>query len=215
MKILVLNGPPQSGKDTLANELMKDASQQWKHIKLAQPMRDYVCEKFDIEDNKIELIKDMIPYVAGSTDTRTIRQHMIDHVKMLKERHGDGVLGLIAANELILQGYQLKNDVIIITDAGGFAEEYWAMITELARASINRSCICVHVIRIQRDGHTFKKDARKYFNEVEIAAPDHIFRGVGSRCLYHCTIDDVYNYEGNDGINLMTAKVKEIITNNL
>lgn len=164
MRILMLNGPPQSGKDEVALQLMTANPSRYTHVKFATPLRKYITDTFGIHDDQIELRKDEV-LEHDAPEPFTLRQAMIHHALELKKIWGDGVLGMMAAKELSQMYLQ---DVIIVTDAGGFEEEYWDFIKELARNEDWDATIDVIVIKLTRDGCSFKGDSRQYFDESAI-----------------------------------------------
>ncbi len=172
MKILLINGPPKSGKDTLArmleNALMEDTSMPICHFeRFSMPIKrafagtmgigidNYGNVKGDWED-----IKDQPhPLLIG----KSYRQWQIDFSEsFMKPLYGLDVFGrLFCARLSIYEGewdrkYQLE-PVIVVPDSG-FQIEIDSIKKYLPSASYK-------LIRLHRPGTNFNKDSRSYLDD--------------------------------------------------
>ncbi len=162
MKVIFIQGPPGSGKDTLA------ASLDWQlstghtlacQYKFAQPIRDFLLsifgDEFDIEDEKESAIETVFPATAPIT----VRQLMIDFSEdFLKPRFTKEIFGEILRKKLADEWGVV--DFAIISDCG-FVEEALPIL-EFAR------CHHCTVIQISRDGHSFDGDSRNYWDAIDL-----------------------------------------------
>lgn len=159
--IIILNGPPGSGKDFLGNAYQHH-SLNTIIKKFAQPIRDIVCALLNIVPTFLENGKKLrvMPFDVS------IRQLMIDvSEKWMKPCYGADIFGMIAARDLEL--YHVPNDrehTIIYTD-GGFAEE----VKTLADCYDASNIV---IVRLYRDGCTFDGDSRSYYNVEGVKTVD-------------------------------------------
>jgi hypothetical protein len=144
-RIILLNGPPRSGKDTIGSILKMHEG--FQIDKFAQPIRDWACMFFGINDADIERLKETEMIGSG----RTLRQWMISYSEdFLKVNGGPRIFG----NLLIDRIEQFPFVLYAITDSG-FAEEGQTLVDRYGADNI----LLVHVLR---PNHDFSGDSRSY-----------------------------------------------------
>ena len=150
--IILLNGPPRSGKDTAGHYLHTRYG--FYREKFAQPIRDWACLFFGIADSEIEDLKH-VEMLGG----RTLRQWMISYSEdFLKKNGGPYIFGELLLNRL--EPGNVGNTIgaiatkVAITDSG-FREEGEVVVNHYGREN-------VHLIQIHRPGCSFKGDSRSY-----------------------------------------------------
>ncbi len=154
MKILVLNGPPNVGKDTLADNLIDWDVEDWFKLSFKAQLYEETAEYYKIDLQKFifwasdRYIKETpIPELKGFTP----RQAMI-HVSenIMKPRYGKDHYGKALLN-IIQNLNHIEN--IVIPD-GGFEEE----VTVLMDAYPDE----VWIVHMTSQDCSFKNDSRDY-----------------------------------------------------
>lgn len=146
MRIILLNGPPHSGKDTLGKILYQKHS--FATIeKFAAPIRAAMCALFGIKDEEIERLKNQV--MMGG---KTLREWMIGFSEYYAKVYG----GKKVFGELMLRRLDERPELrtVIITDSG-FAEEAEVLIERYGADN-------VALVHIHRDGCDFNGDSRSY-----------------------------------------------------
>ena len=148
--IILLNGPPRSGKDTAAGFVVKYLSHTT-HYKLSRPLKGAVHKIFDISGEvtgHFEANKESpSPHLLG----RSYRQTQIDLYLMLESHYGPDVLARL------LIRYLKKNDAskhIVLSDCGRTAEGQ-ALVSHFGGDKVAR-------IKLFRPGCDFSQDIREY-----------------------------------------------------
>lgn len=150
MKVILLNGPPRSGKDTAGQFFRQYCGA---HLeKFAQPIRDWACMFFDIDDHEIEYLKDVDMLGNGVT----LRQWMIGYSEdFLKKHGGPRIFGELLINRITTWSPLLKvPEFIVITDSG-FREEGEVVAEKVSSENVT-------LIQVHRPGCDFKGDSRSY-----------------------------------------------------
>lgn len=142
--IILVNGPPGSGKDTAGIYLRDEFGF---HLeKFASPIRTAVCGLFGIEDEEIERLKNT-PMLGGYT----LREWMIGFSEDYVKRYG----GASVFGDLLVERLKrVENENVVVTDCG-FQVEVGRIVEHFGLEN-------VHLIRLYREGHTFKGDSRSY-----------------------------------------------------
>lgn len=164
-RVVFLNGPPGCGKDAVASHLVPYLS--FHSMKFAAPLKRMVAGLLDLDLFTIEKYKnDEFSLLCRETEIEngtfgsrlfsygekdTIRRlHIRISEEFLKPIYGDTFLGRLAARELLRSSYTLA----VFTDSG-FDREADPIIRKVAREN-------TILIRLHRDGCTFKGDSRSY-----------------------------------------------------
>lgn len=181
-RIILLNGPPSCGKDTIA-EVMQHYV-----VKFATPLKDTVCQLYcggdrDLFD-KYDKDAKYKNEPSGQFFGLSCREAQINvSEKFMKPIHGKRVFGDILARAL--EGHE--GDFFVVSDSG-FIEEAMALVEKFGPNK-------VMLIRLHRDGCNYDGDSRSY-----IEWPENY-----SESLYQA---DVYN---NGTIQETLAVIKEHI----
>lgn len=123
MTLYLLNGPPRSGKDTIAEMLVTDLGAE--HWKLAKELKErcHGAYRLDKPADAFEAVKDL---PSGLFLGLTPREAYIRfHETFLKPAHGFEVLGLLLANAHLTQSRMLRQvpiwerwGAVVVSDAG-------------------------------------------------------------------------------------------------
>lgn len=155
MKVLLLNGPPKSGKDTIGGMLM-DHIPGSETFKFSYELKRMTHRAFGFPDkpDAFEAIKDDLD--QGPEAGVSWRQAYIAmSEKFCKPLFGAGYFGKLLHYELRSQD---KASLAVVTDSG-FREEAEAL---------KEKGHDLFLLRIYRDGCTFVGDSRSYWNADHI-----------------------------------------------
>ena len=169
-RIILVNGPPQSGKDTVGAMLQKRLPKAMLH-KFAGPLKgataylyrelacgagmpNYTHEFHEVfEDGKRK--NEPHPGMFGITP----RQALIAvSEQLLKKIHGEAFFGELAAGYIERTFERGVAETFVITDSG-FVEEAVVLVDRFGAANVT-------VIEISRNGASFEGDSRSYIGEA-------------------------------------------------
>lgn len=159
MKILLLNGPPRSGKDTIAQILQKRASSSIHLEKFALPIKTCVPLAFSIDretwNNELDTAsnKDLPNDLFYGETPRDVQISFSED--WLKPLCGKDIFGKLALRRLewiCTRGF----GTVIFSDSG-FAPEAQVLIDRFGAEAIQ-------LWRINREGCNYKGDSRGYIN---------------------------------------------------
>jgi len=156
-KMIMLNGPPRCGKDTIAGALdeylnvVRGDEYQVIHEKFSAPLKAGVRAIYGVPPDIEETKDESDDRLLGAT----YRGAQISLFHHLSRVHGNTVLGqLFSARTLRRDG------VFIVSDTGRFDEVFPAI-----KSFDADSCV---VFRIHRDGTSFANDIRQYVTNTDI-----------------------------------------------
>lgn len=161
MKVVLFNGPPGSGKDTLAKELNVELGLYEKKAichKFAFAIKKPLKEMFNLSDEEYDFYfespeKDK---PQAKFDFKTPREVLISFSeKWAKPLFGQDIFGKIAG-QYITDKYLKSKDFVIFSDCG-FNEEVKGLTKYVGSAN-------VMVFSILREGYHFSNDSRKIIN---------------------------------------------------
>jgi len=159
IKILVLNGPPGCGKDTLALHIVKEFPQA-EHIKFANELKAMTHRLYNsplLHPNSFEDCKDAPNDIFYGL---TPRQAYINVSEIyIKPIHGQRFFGEVLAREIKTKEKEGKS-LFVISD-GGFIQELIPLTQITYQSDIN-------IVKIYRDGCNYKGDSRNYLNGGEL-----------------------------------------------
>lgn len=153
-KIVLFNGPPGSGKDTLANgihEIYESAL-----VKFAAPIKENCRNIYGLTQNEWDAIDGdqqakIEPHEAFFG--QTCRQVQINFSELfLKPTHGEDIFGKLVVAKIM----RMKSELILVSDSG-FRREAEVLVDKFGAEN-------VLLVRIYRQGTTFEGDSRGYIN---------------------------------------------------
>jgi hypothetical protein len=147
--LIMLNGPPRSGKDTAAKIIMKYLDSV-KHYKLSRPLKNGVLEIFGINHSDRLYLEEFKDEPAAMLLGDTYRKTQIDLYLHLEKVYGGKILAQLAILNL---NANRTTKHVVISDAGK-TEEAQMMI-----AQYGNTC---RLIQLKRPGCTFDNDIREY-----------------------------------------------------
>lgn len=160
MKILILNAPPQSGKDEIAEYLSENYGAVHMEVKellfqvavraagISRPLWDALYQR-DYKEVPT-------PYLMINGVTVSPRQWMIHcSEKVIKPLFGKNAFGKAAVQELINRKLR-PNSVVVFSD-GGFREEIGS-ISDFAHATDGG----FYLARVHREGYDWGSDSRNW-----------------------------------------------------
>jgi len=164
MKFILLNGPPGSGKDTVASHLIPYLK--FTHLKFAAPIKRMVAALLQCDQRTLEQIKD-----EPNRALRFLNQDMIRDdtprqllialsETLLKPRYGNSVFG----NLLWTEATKSTSKLFVISDCG-FQTEVDRLIN-FAGAS---NCL---LVRLHREGKNFDNDSRSFLKSNDVKSYD-------------------------------------------
>lgn len=153
-KIILLNGPPRSGKDTAADYLLENLKGS-QHLKFAEPLRRAVPAMYGISEKRWDfLYHEAKELPCDDLLGLSVRQAMISASEdWMKPLHGADVFGKIAAQKI----KRMRKGTIVISDCG-FDSEVAPLVEEFGARNLL-------VIAIKRKGCNFKNDSRGYIEK--------------------------------------------------
>jgi len=190
--VILLNGPPGSGKDTIADLIV--SSHKAEHLRFKTKLYEITALLNNI---------DLETFIKYATDRETKESLVLDRgltprallieasENVIKPYYGEDYFGIVVG-ETIRDSY---SDLFVISD-GGFVDELIALIdaAELTGDDIN-----ITVIKLFRDGCTFDNDSREYL-------PEEVLSKYGITALYvynKVTIEELEKY-----VNMLCSYIK-------
>lgn len=180
MRIVLLNGPPGCGKDTVVSHLVPYLN--FSHLKFAAPIKRMTCALLGedtkwLEENKDQPIRTLrLADGAAIANIDTPRQLLIALSEdLLKERYGNDFFGLVMNREI----EKAASKLVIISDSG-FSEEAGPVIRKWGM----HNCL-----QIQIHGRgDFSNDSRSYWTigncQMKKVYNDSTIHDLTMRCLY-------------------------------
>lgn len=160
MRLIVLNGPPRSGKDTIAKMLSDYHGATI--LKFTAPMDRAIPAFFGIDPQRwVALREDHKDHPAPEFNGLTPREVLISFSEEWAKRlFGRDIFGKLAAEEALRHGSR-----VVFSD-GGFAREVTALRKKVPET---------FVVQVKRPGQCFENDSRQYLDN-----PDFVIDNNGS-----------------------------------
>ena len=180
MKIILLNGPPKSGKSTVSR-LIEVIRRDVIPMSFAAPLRKMAERLFLLTDEDLTLYKDsgLCGFDEAFSDALsrfTPRGLLIAlSENFAKPTFGKDFFGRLMASK-IGRRLDLENDPLFVIDDYGFIEEAQVLVARFGRGAVKH----VHVLRLGTD---FENDSRSYWR-FDVKGPDYVLRNNG-------TLDDL------------------------
>lgn len=162
-KIILFNGPPRSGKDTIANETAARFNKLAPHIcKFAAPLKSTATHMYCGGDSGIfhqldsSEMKDQPHYRFFGKTCREVQIAISE--TYFKPLHGPKVFGKILSQYITtaIEKEQKPLNLFFVTDSG-FRPEAEEVVQQHGAEN-------VLLIRVHREGYTFDGDSRSYIN---------------------------------------------------
>lgn len=183
-KIILLNGPPRAGKDTLG-EMYKNKEYFTKVEKFAGPIKAAATAiycggnrgLFDSYDTPA--LKDTPQPIFMGKTCREVQIAISEN--FLKPYHGQDIFGRLMVERLKLVD---PITVVVITDSG-FMEEAESLVKQFG---VDK----VFLVRLHRDGYDFSNDSRNYINLDHLGVPSIDITNVEGQ--QESTLDQIYAF---------------------
>lgn len=190
--VIILNGPPRSGKDTAADiicDLLEEQDQEMYDVKMARPAFTAIPHLFGIPLDRWYHMYDEEknvpqPELHGMTPREALIWICED---VMKPKFGRDYFGQLAGD---IVARVSKNYWVTISD-GGFPEEM--------KAVVDKAESPVYLVHVHRTGRDFSLDSRGYVQPEDIGVP---------RDCYH----QLCNYGSLEDFTLATQALFRRIT---
>jgi hypothetical protein len=195
--IILLNGPPRVGKDSIAEKFIEYCAEDVnipKNIiscKFADSIKDHVFATFKhITPDNYDLVKDKPIFdmstradvldETGAKPGSTLREWMINYAEVyMKPKFGNAIFGKQTCAK-IKQKFSEGVDYVLVTDLG-FLEEFEEILREF-----KHDPTVIVLAKIRKRDIGFDGDSRKYITDEDIDS--HEFESI--RNFDVCTIDN-------------------------
>lgn len=168
--IILLNGPPRSGKDFIAKALVRtsvtesgghSASLRWVRYAFADQLKRMTHRLYDINDlGRADFFEDKKDESCPEFYGLTPRQAYIAvSEKLIKPTHGDGFFGEVLSKKIAL-GHPTAQ--VVVPDSG-FPGEAETLALHSGRE--------IYKVDIHRPGTDFSNDSRSYWDGPAIGIP--------------------------------------------
>lgn len=178
VKIILLNGPPRSGKDTATDFAMNHLGNKGQRYRFAAPLKNTIHAMFGfagVQEEHFTHVKDQPnPEMFAAFDPPTWRQAYIWlSEKVVKPKFGHDFWSRVAVTSI----KQMKKPVVVISDCG-FVEEAQVLVQAFGKGN-------VAIVHLYREGCSFEglKDSRSYIDGVDCAKFEVVNNG---------TVHDLY-----------------------
>lgn len=152
-KVIIFNGAPRSGKDALGSIIIKEYEAE--HLQYKDALIDLTKRFYQVSDeawdNMYKWDKDKVYSCFGIKSPRQALIHVSENV--IKPVFGKRVFGEILAERLS----RYSPDIYVVTDSG-FKDELEPVIEQVGVEN-------VLVIRLHREGCTYKGDSRGFIKD--------------------------------------------------
>ncbi len=153
LKIILLNGPPRSGKDTVADFAMQILGNRGAKYRFAAPLKNATHAMFGYADVPVENFNSVKDTPLDAFHGMTPRQAYIWLSEdVVKPKFGHDFWANVAVTSI----KQIKKPVIVISDCG-FVEEAKVLIAAFGKEN-------VAIVHLEREGTDFSKDSRSYIS---------------------------------------------------
>ena len=164
MHIILVNGPPQSGKDTLGRLVVAELERRGRPArveKFAEPIKRGAHSAYGLPPTlDTEHFNDCKDVPEPRFHGRTPREVYIAFSEaFMKPLHGDGIFGELLAQRLLRGGARAPvgpGACVVVTDSGFDAE------AERLAEELGLSAESVTVARVSRPATSFEGDSRDY-----------------------------------------------------
>ncbi len=174
--LILLNGPPRSGKDEGAAFLYRKYNAHW--FRMSQPIKDALRAMFNMTEAQDKMCEEKKDTKMEFLFDLSFREAQIAFSEVFaKEVFGISVFGHLAARKVA----QSVSKLFVCSDSG-FAQEAHPFIQLVGAKN-------VLVVRLHRRGCDFSRDSRSYINIDGATNID--LENNGSLALYHENLQGV------------------------
>jgi hypothetical protein len=161
MKVLFLNGPRKSGKDTASNHL-KAALPGVVQYKMTAPSDLALPAFFGITPERWAYLREEGKTLPSAElfGFSTVEVLISFWEEWVKPKFGPDIAGFLAAQQL--RG--VPDDALVVVSDSGFRDEVAALALQAGPAN----CL---LLQISRDGKTFDGDSRSYVDLTDLGVP--------------------------------------------
>lgn len=168
--IILLNGPPGCGKDTLANLVVK-LDREFLKANFAFPLKSVNQTLFSLTDEQVEVLesdrraKESPQDILFGKSWREVNILLAE--KLIKPEYGKDAFGKLFIKRLKKSFPRVpKNGFQIVISDCGFSEEIGPLIETFG---VNN----IHLVKIQRKGCDYKNDSRNYVDGSKLGIQEH------------------------------------------
>lgn len=154
--VVILNGPPRSGKDTAAQVFEERG---YSHLKFSSALKKEAHKRYGMEDKPIDAFETLKDTSLMEFDGHTPREVYIDVGAELRGQYGPQIFGKLIADEIAAS----QSKRFIISDLANMDE---------LKPLLHQPGIQTQVIRLHRVGKTFEGDSRTYVMDPALQAMD-------------------------------------------
>lgn len=161
--ILLVNGPPRCGKDTIG-QILKDNYRGTVYVtKMAKALKERTHALYGLMANgeplphdHYEKTKDQPSHFFLGISPR--QAYIAVSERLMKPLHGSRIWGDLLLHDI--QMHALNADLVVVTDSG-FAEEAHPIVYEFGDGNVT-------LLHVMREGCNFDKDSRSYISLPKI-----------------------------------------------
>lgn len=150
--LVLLNGPPRSGKNTVGQLLV---SRGWVPMSFAKALKEMTHRAYGLGELRHDFYDDVKDVASKDFRGVTPRQAYIAmSEKFVKPLHGSDYFGRVLA-EAMRKYDEAKGDYSVVVTDTGFGDEAMKVVETRQKSWL---------VRIVRPGYNFKNDSRDYIN---------------------------------------------------
>lgn len=182
--IILLNGPPQVGKDTF-DKIVEDIIEEQKYVgfermiyrgsfKFAEPLEDALAQwsGFPIKSPEFNQLRNEDKDKQVLHNDLTPRKFMQEFSTLMKKFWSDYIFGRICGEKVKKYLKDAPEDMIYIVTDCGFQKEFEAFVNTVLGSKF-ASMTRLHLVRVHRPEHTFDGDTREWiftdkFNSIDV-----------------------------------------------
>ena len=159
-RILILNGPPRSGKDSLANHIVS-LNPLWRHLKFASTLKQMTHRLYNIPEEYAKAYEKDKETPRPEFYGLSARQAYINvSEQYIKPTHGTDFFGQALATQIEKYLSSTIYHNFVISD-GGFWDEILPLILKFHASAIT-------VVYLSREGSNWSKDSRNYISQDKL-----------------------------------------------
>jgi hypothetical protein len=153
-KLILVNGPPRSGKDTAADYLAQDPG--WYPFKFSAPIKAAIRAAFELHDDEVAYAESIKSESTALFYGHSYRNTQISFSEdWAKPSFGATIFGLLAARHLRNAFKQHPDKVGFVCSDSGFAEEALPVIEVFGKQN-------TLLLKVSRANTSFQGDSRSY-----------------------------------------------------